>query len=351
MTRAAASDLDFLAARLHARRSRMAEGESLDALCRIRNLPELSRSLHAGWETPNAAKLQRQLIQDLAGEIFRCLQHLDGSARRFVEWLLVRLQLENLRVLLRGYLNQMPLAGVQPHLIDLPGDLELDAPALMAAKTLGEFIAQLPANFLCKQLHTVAASEDHSPFLLEAALDAGYLQELLVRTARLPAEEREIVSPMIFHEVNFLQFMLAVRGRFHFGLTPETLLPLRVNGSGAGGSWFNALLSAPDIPATASSVVGVIIDALPANRSSAEAQTSQDVSTIEALAWKRYLRLANGAFRRSHLGVGAVAGYFGVRRVEIANLITLSEGIRLGADQRETRARMIPRAEREVAHV
>ena len=30
------------------------------------------------------------------------------------------------------------------------------------------------------------------------------------------------------------------------------------------------------------------------------------------------------------MGVGAVAGYFGVRRMEIANLITLSESIRLG---------------------
>lgn len=349
MTRAAASDLDFLAARLHARRSRMAEAGRLDALCRIRNLPELGRTLHAGLEFPNAAKLQRQLIQDLAGEIFRCLQHLDGSARRFVEWLLVRLQLENLRVLLWGCLNQTPLAAVQPHLLELPGDLELDAPALMAAKTLDEFIAQLPAIFLCKQLHTVAASQDHSPFLLEAALDAGYLQELLARTARLPSEEREIVSPMIFHEANIFQFMLVVRGRFHFGLAPETLASLRVRG--ARDNWFNALLSVPDLSAAVGKAVGIIMDESSVSSRPGGASAMPDISTLEALAWKRYLRLANRAFRRSHLGVGAVAGYFGVRRVEVANLITLSESIRLGVKEQEIRARMIPRGEPEVAHV
>ena len=38
-------------------------------------------------------------------------------------------------------------------------------------------------------------------------------------------------------------------------------------------------------------------------------------------------------------------------RMEIANLITLSESIRLGVDERETRARMMPRTDLEVAHV
>jgi len=51
------------------------------------------------------------------------------------------------------------------------------------------------------------------------------------------------------------------------------------------------------------------------------------------------------------MGVGAVVGYFGVRRMEIANLITLSESIRLGLGEREARERLLPRAELEVTHV
>ena len=72
---------------------------------------------------------------------------------------------------------------------------------------------------------------------------------------------------------------------------------------------------------------------------------------LEALAWKRFQRLANGAFRRDHMGLGAVVGYAGLRRVETANLITLSEGIRTGMTAEAIRARLVPRKELEAAYV
>ena len=63
------------------------------------------------------------------------------------------------------------------------------------------------------------------------------------------------------------------------------------------------------------------------------------------------MRLANRAFRRSHMGMGAVVGYTGIRRVEVANLITLSEGIRAGMAAETIRARLLPRAGMEAANV
>jgi len=40
-----------------------------------------------------------------------------------------------------------------------------------------------------------------------------------------------------------------------------------------------------------------------------------------------------------------------LRRMEIANLITVSEGIRLGLDAGILRSRLVPRTDLEVAHV
>jgi vacuolar-type H+-ATPase subunit C/Vma6 len=51
------------------------------------------------------------------------------------------------------------------------------------------------------------------------------------------------------------------------------------------------------------------------------------------------------------MGLGAVIGYAGLRRVETANLITLSEGIRTGMTAEAMRARMIPRTDLEAAYV
>ena len=64
---------------------------------------------------------------------------------------------------------------------------------------------------------------------------------------------------------------------------------------------------------------------------------------LEVLAWHRYLRLARAAMRRSQLALGVVAGYAAIRRVELANLITLSEGIRAGVEPDVIRRRLIPR--------
>jgi len=87
---------------------------------------------------------------------------------------------------------------------------------------------------------------------------------------------------------------------------------------------------------------GVAVDELPAGAK--EAWTPAD---LEPLAWARYYRLANRAFRRSHMGLGAVVAYTAIRRVELANLITLSEGIRLSRPPDVLRRCLIPAARRE----
>src|ERR1017187_9180138 len=117
MTRASSNDLDYLATRLHARRSRMAEAGRLDELCRLRSVPELGRAIFPGAEFSAAADFQRRLAQDLAAEISGCLKHLDGDDQDFIAWLLVRFQVENAKILLRGFLNHIPLENLQPRLV------------------------------------------------------------------------------------------------------------------------------------------------------------------------------------------------------------------------------------------
>lgn len=146
MTRASANDLDYLATRLHARRSRMAEAERLDELCRVRTLPELGRALFPGAEISVTADFQRRLVEKLVREISDCLKHLEGEAQELMAWLLARFQWEDAKILLRGFLNLTPLETLQPHLVDLPSDLALDTPSLMSAKSLEDFVTRLPVR-------------------------------------------------------------------------------------------------------------------------------------------------------------------------------------------------------------
>ena len=350
MKPACSSDLDRLTAQLHARRSRMAEGSKLNELCRSRSLSELGRNvLPRREEFTRTTEFQRQLIRDLIQELSGCCSHLDGASRPFIRWLQTRFQVENVKVFLRGILNRTPPDELRPHLVDLPAELALDFAGLTGEMTLPAFITHLPAGPPRKFLENFVSRQNDSPsgFLLEAALDAGYFEELLRLAGRLPGDEREILEPSVTQEINMFQFLLVARGKFHFGLSPEVLSPLRVT----RGEWLHRLQSAPDILTAAQIADGVVIDELPAQLRSGDGQPAPDLATIERLAWQRYLRLANRAFRRSHLGIAAVAGYFGVRRIEIANLITLSEGIRLGVTAEKIRARLVPQTVVEVAHV
>jgi vacuolar-type H+-ATPase subunit C/Vma6 len=329
----------------------MAEGERLDAWCRLRTLPELARARHP--EFPAGENFQRRLVQDLIWELAGSRSHLAGAGLELVTWLLARFQVENMKTLLRGMLNQIPLEKLQPQLAVLPVDQALNESALAAAGTIENFAARLPVGRPREALKEMAGRQpdESRQFLWEAALDRGYYQELLARTARLPEEELETIQPLVFQEVNFFQLMLVVRGKFFYGLTAETLWLLRVPGGGGPGGWFKTLLAAPSILALMPACIGVVLDELPTSHDAGETPATVDSATVEALGWNRFLRLANRAFRRSHMGLGAVAGYAAIRRMEVANLVTLSEGVRLGLDANKIRARMIPRTDLEVAHV
>lgn len=347
------NDLDYLAARLHARRGRMAEAGRLDALCRIRAIPDLSRAVRPEFDFSTAVDFQRRLVEDLVEEYSFCLRHLDGSGKDLVSWMQARFQMENIKVLLRGCLNRTPFEVLNEHLVALPRELTFDAQALLEAETPGAFAQKLPAGLPRKQLQAViTAQHDQSGvFFSEATLDNGYFRELLGRIERLADEDKELIEPLARQQMEQFHLMLTVRGKFHHGFTTESLLSLSVPGSGAAGERFKAMLAASDISAVAKLGLGHVFDELPGASGTAENASAIDPAALESLAARRFLRLANGAFRRSHLGLAAVAGYLEIRRVEVANLITLSEGVRLGVAPESIRARMIQRVQPEVAHV
>jgi len=370
MSRARINDLDYLAARLHGRRSRLAEAERLEGLCRLPDLPELGRAVYPEAEFHAAGDFQRRLAQDLVGELAGFLEHLEGvrgagevlSAREpylegpgadLVTWMLVRFQVENIKVLLRGLMRRAPLEIPEGYLVSVPQGLPVKVQALRAAHSLQEFTDLLPAGALRQSLRKALGvyHDQPRPFFLEGALDRSYFQELLARTERLSGEDKELIQPIMLQEVDTFHLMLAVRGVFHYGLKTELLLPLHVCGSGIGKERFRAMLAAPDVPAAAALAVGRAIDAMPVERGSGEAPAKVDASGLETLAWKRFLRLSCRAFRRSHMGLGAVIGYVGIRRVEVANLITLSEEIVSGTPAETRFARLIPRKDLESAYV
>lgn len=341
------TDLDFLAANIHGRRSRLAEGAHLDALVRLRSLPELARALVPEGPLLTAVELQRALVAGLVRELGRIASQAVGASGDLLDWLRVRFQVEDLKVLVRGFAAHLGPAEIEPHLIGLPEDLALDAEALAAAETIEAFAAAVPRGPLRDGFARAVPLFNRlpRPFFPEAGLDCGYLGELVARAARIGGTEGETILEIARQEADTFHLMLVVRGRFSYGLKPEVLRPFHVSGSHLAAEGFDRMVAAEDLAAAASQAVGLAIDASPAR---AEAL---DAAALEAAAWDRFHRLANRAFRRSHMGLGAVVAYAAIRRVELANLITLTEGIRAALAPDVLRRRLIPRTVAETARV
>lgn len=346
----AGPDIDYLAVRLHGRRSRLAERRRLDELCQLGSIAELARELGLGAST--VQDMQRSFTRGLAAELYDIAQSMSGRSRRLLHWMAMRYHLENLKVDLRGVLSRMPSAQARAHLIELPAALTVELAESVA--TLPEAALGLRGSPFAHVLREAVAryEAEPQPLLLEAALDQGYLRELVARLDRLPAADREWITDMVAQEVDIYHLALVVRGKFHYGHGADTLSALHVAGSSVSYRRFRAMLGDSDLGSALARASGRMWDSggLAAARAADSPGRGLAVA-VEGLAWARYLNLANRAFRRSHVGLGAVAGYAGIRRIEVANLITLSEGIAASMSRTDLRERLISRDDREEAHV
>ena len=350
-------DLDYLTARLHARRSRMAEAKRLDDLCQQRTLSDLFSAVNYVESVPRIAAFQRWLLRELLREFAFCLRYLHGAEYDFIHWLRCRFQVENLKVLRRGFLNQLPADAVASHFVMLDDADRLDLPALLQSSNLEELSKRLPDSWLRSQWEAVTnrVPEAASGFAWESGLDAAYLRELFLRAERLAEPDKTGVVPLVEQRIEAFQLMLAVRGKFIHALSAEALWALwalRVVDAGPLAQRFRRLLKAPDLAALQEVAVAHSVDEWPVVRESASAD-ALDFGDLERFTQNRLWRLANRAFRGSHTGFAAVAAYLELRQLEVANLITLSEGLRLGVESARlsSRLRAGPRQSQEAVHV
>jgi len=347
------ADQDFLSAMVHGRRARLAEGDRLDALVRLRTLDELVREVAPEGGAQTVVDLQRQWVTGLADEISKLGVRVGGETGGVLLWYAARFYVENLKVLARGMATKANLKDLQAYLVPVGQVRPLDYPSFLSADGPESFAGLI--GELALRNGVLAAAEAYRrqphPFFIEMGLDFGYLKQLVRLAKAMPADDQEESLPVLRQEVNLFDLMLIARGKFTFGMKPEALAAFHVPGAGMSPQAFLSLAASHDLAEVAGRAVGLVIDEAPGSTVQHGESRGVEAADLEMLGWNRFHRLANGVFRRSQRGVGAVVGYVGLRRVEVANLIMLSEGIRLGVAPEVLRRRLIPHSVGEAARV
>jgi V/A-type H+-transporting ATPase subunit C len=318
-------------------------------------MPDLVHALFPKTELSRPSEFQRLLVDELVRELSGFTIHLFGPGAHLFNWLLLRFQMENLKVLLRAVLTEKPLIDPEEYLIGLPKGLAIDTRGLATARSLQDFVRLIPRGPIRAYLEKVIALyDDHPrPFFPEAALDQFYLKGLMARVEALAWEDRAIIMPMMRQEADIFLLMLVVRGKFHYGLTPDILLPLHIPAARISRTLFTQMTADSDLNTAVMRAAGKVLDEMPPECAADGGSVAETIESaiVERLAWRRFLRLSNLAFRRSHIGLGTVMGYTGLRRMEVANLTTISEGIGGGLSPEAIRVRLISPAGTEAAHV
>jgi hypothetical protein len=313
-----ADDADHLAARLHGRRARMAEGERLAALCSLGSPGELGQALFPGAGINSSSGVQARLALDQAAELCGLAGSMGGPGGAFLYWLAARFQAENLKTAVRALASGSAAVEAAQLFIALPKALAGYGPELLSFKTASELAGSLPAGPLKAGLErAVLLHPDLSTaFFHEAEIDRAYFGELLVRAADLYGPGGDAAGRLARQELGMFLLALAARARTYYGFGKKELLGLYLEGSILSRRRFAELLETP-------------------------AERGGDPAEIEAGGWAFYRRLADRTFRRAGADFNAAAGYAALRRVEAANITALAEGLRLGVPAGELRGRLV----------
>lgn len=309
----------------------MYEGAGLARLCGLPSEEALGAALFPGAGIASSAAIQRRVEEDLLAEVTALAGALEAGRAAFMRWLAARLQAENLKAAARRIFSGAPAEAALGLFAGPPAAAGPYGPGLEKAKDAAGLLAALPAGPLRGALESgyAAYGSGGNLFFLEAAVDRGYLTELLGRAAGLPAAGREAALALAAQEADIFHLALVSRGKLYYGFETENLLALHIPGTRLDRRRLRRMLtSAPE--AARELAAGLAVERAGINGPG-----------LEKEGWLRYARLANRIFRGANVDFGAAAGYAALRRLEAVNLAVVAEGLRLGVPEAELRARLV----------
>lgn len=272
-------DVDFTTARVHANHARMLEGARLDAMCKIRTLPELARQI---WDdaspTITSSELQRRFVADYIAEI--------------------------------ESLSQTVPEGVRPY-------------------------------FSILQEGRVVL--DHSSLESDTKKTCEYYQKLLACAKDIPRPHNKAILDLVSHEAAIFLGMLALRLVFNYGFKLEAIQSYFFEGTALTRNVFEAVATQGELE-SALELCGSVL--------AFGSGPFKTIPELEGAAWDRYLKVAKRIWSSDPIGINAIIGYIGIRRIEVSNVVTLSEGLRLGVESSRLRSYLVPHpSHQEVRHV
>jgi len=321
----------YVAAKLHGRRAFMWERERLESLTYCTSLTELNDRLRAKSTLQNHMQMEAWLTNRLVEDFASIQGSVKGTGSQLALALLRRFQAENLKVCVRYILNGRNREEMPLYLVQLPSTLAAEIEPSMQATDLDQMMDSLPAGRLREagRLGMDLYRTHKRVFFLEASLDTWYFGALLEEVSDLGAGARRAVEHLVYHDVNLYGILLVLRAALNYRVAfkelepimPPAALPMTTDRYGRLAESYSV--------EDASELLGIIL------RRSQDDKPLRDLQDLEKVLWNRLYRLANRTFYAAEHLSALVAAYFELKRIELKNLLRVTEMVRYQAPRQE----------------
>jgi len=327
------ANFEYILTKVRARRARIYEGDAFDRLLVARDLSELAAALGIEHTGTTHFILEAALVKRHVEEIQLVTSHLDGAKRRLFDRLLYHYVKENLKVIVRLWANRHTDAEAQAMVADLPEQLALDTARFFSAGSMAELVTLIHDPLVRTAVEKCLGTyeETGTTFFIELAIDAGHFRGLDDACARLGRAHRRGAQQLIHSELTAHDVLTALRARFNYGIPLDRIRPFLVQPRKLGLDKLEIAGGLADAQALSALLVGP--------KAAAALKT---IPELERATWSKIHRLAVTQFRESVADLGALVAFCYLKRVELANLVSLVEGIRLDLNRDENRANLLP---------
>ena len=283
----------------------------------------------------NLASLEAALKRDLVSAYCAVIHALDGRPRALMDELLRRLEVDDLKAILRGRAAGAASEGIRPLLVPLAACSRLPVDALLAASGVAEAIEALGALPYARPLRDALERyrREGTLFPLEVALDLDYYRRLWATVQALPARDRAVARRAIGVRYDVITIDWLLRYKALYRLSPEETFNYTLPfGLRIDDQVIRRAAAAPDLP-------GLVAELPEPYRGLLLPLAGREGLWRLEVALQRYLwRKARLALAGYPLQIGVPLAYLHLKEAEVHDLRAILEGKRYGRSPEEIRA-------------
>lgn len=285
--------------------------------------------------TVHRGELEKLFSTSLYKDFFKFLCFLRGRPAQFLREVLLRYEIQDLKVLLRITATNRNTETVADSLIFLKLYSRLDYDALIKSRDVAGLIKNLKGTQYYPVLAPFADKrEPPNLFDMEMNLDLHFFMTILKRLGLLlTGADKRAVARSLGIEIDLLNIMWMYRCKKLFGLSKEVTLNHVVP------HWF--YLRREELIRLAGSKDADEFKELVSKTKYAALFKAEQESLWEKSSEDYLYRVYKSQLRRDYFNIGTMMAYISLKEIDIKNVITLIEGIRYALPREEVKSLLV----------